>query len=63
MKDTTIDNVNVVITLIGRSIGLNAKHTLGKVYIGDNSCSDGSNHWQEMLKEKGSSVQKWHAIS
>lgn len=64
VKESAIDNVNVIISLIGRSIGLNAKHTLGKIFIGENSfSSDGSNHWHEMLKERGNQVIKWHTLT
>lgn len=64
VKDSAIDNVNIVISLIGRSsIGLNAKHNLGKIYIGENCfSSDGTNHYAEMLKDKGNPVVKWHTL-
>uniref|UniRef100_T1K5X1 C2 domain-containing protein n=1 Tax=Tetranychus urticae TaxID=32264 RepID=T1K5X1_TETUR len=64
IKDTAIDNVNIVISLIGRtSIGLNTRHNFGKIYLGDCNSPNGAVHWAEMIKSSPNPIIKWHPLN
>lgn len=64
IKDTAIDNVNIVITLVGRtSIGLNTRHNFGKICLGDCNSSGGAIHWTEMIKSSPNPIVKWHSLN